>query len=66
MSGAGGGPLTGLRVVEMAGIGPAPFAGLAMLDGSQSARPGQLPGRDRGRIPMGDPAVVPLGVLINQ
>src|SRR5256885_12288562 len=26
------GPLTGLKVVEMAGIGPAPFAGLLLAD----------------------------------
>ncbi|HYA72473.1 MAG TPA: CoA transferase, partial [Roseiarcus sp.] len=26
------GPLSGLRVVEMAGIGPAPFAGMLLSD----------------------------------
>jgi len=26
------GPLTGLKVVEMAGLGPAPFAGMILAD----------------------------------
>lgn len=29
---AGHGPLTGVRVVELAGIGPGPFAGMLLAD----------------------------------
>jgi alpha-methylacyl-CoA racemase len=32
MSAAGGGPLTGLRVIELAGIGPGPFCAMLLAD----------------------------------
>ncbi len=42
------GPLAGIRIVEMAGIGPAPFAGMMLADHGAEVvriyRPGVLPG----------------------
>jgi alpha-methylacyl-CoA racemase len=45
------GPLRGLRVVELAGIGPAPFAGMLLADmGADVLRVERPPGRDAGPI----------------
>lgn len=45
-----GGPLSGIRVLELAGIGPAPFCGMLLADlGAevvQIRRPGAAPGED--------------------
>ena len=39
MSQAGAGPLSGLRIVEFAGIGPGPFCGMMLADhGAQVIR----------------------------
>jgi alpha-methylacyl-CoA racemase len=44
VSGAGGGPLAGFRVVEMAGLGPAPFAGMMLADmGAEVVRIDRIP-----------------------
>jgi len=59
------GPLSGIRVIELAGIGPGPFAGMMLadmgadvvrIDRAQSVRPGSGPSRDllgRGRRSVG-------------
>lgn len=42
------GPLTGIRVVELAAIGPAPFAGMMLADlGAEVIRVGRLDGDDQ-------------------
>ena len=53
------GPLEGLRIVELAGIGPAPFCGMMLADhGVEVVRIDRLGGR-QGGIPI-DPALDPL------
>jgi alpha-methylacyl-CoA racemase len=45
------GPLAGLRIVEMAGIGPAPFAGMMLADhGAEVLRIGRPAGTDEGTV----------------
>ena len=41
------GPLVGVRVVEMACIGPGPFAGMLLADMGADDRPGRPPGAGR-------------------
>lgn len=55
------GALTGLRVVEMAGIGPAPFAGMMLADhGAEVLRIDRIEPSGLGVADM-DPALDPLG-----
>jgi alpha-methylacyl-CoA racemase len=48
MSSSGGGPLTGVRVLELAGIGPGPFCAMVLADAGATVlridRPGASPG----------------------
>ncbi len=48
------GPLHGLRVVELAGLGPAPFAGMVLADAGADVLRIDRPGS--GRAPVGGPA----------
>ena len=64
------GPLAGIRIVELAGIGPAPFCGMMLADHGAEVlhvhRPGQPPNpRDpllRGRVPVAVDLKSPEGV----
>ena len=48
---SGGGALAGVRIIEMEGIGPAPFAGMMLADhGAEVIRVGR-PGGSRGGVP---------------
>jgi alpha-methylacyl-CoA racemase len=73
-------PLVGLRVVEMAGIGPAPFAGMLLADmgaevvridrpGAPAAKPSDVTARGKRAMPLDlkDPGAVAelLGMLEN-
>ena len=46
------GPLTGLRIVEIAGIGPGPFAGMMLADHGAEIIRIERPGAT-GRVPPG-------------
>jgi alpha-methylacyl-CoA racemase len=48
------GPLSGLRIVELAGLGPAPYCGMLLADlGADVVRVDRAPRRDEGPIPGG-------------
>ncbi|HJZ01758.1 MAG TPA: CoA transferase, partial [Streptosporangiaceae bacterium] len=46
MSSSGGGPLTGVRVLELAGIGPGPFCAMMLADSGATVLRIDRPGRD--------------------
>ena len=58
--GTDGGPLAGVRVVELAGIGPGPFAAMVLADlGADVVRVDRPGGRDSScLLPGGDRTVV--------
>jgi alpha-methylacyl-CoA racemase len=47
MSSSGGGPLTGVRVLELAGIGPGPFCAMMLADSGATVLRIDRPGLDR-------------------
>ncbi len=53
MNGAGQGPLVGLKVVELAGIGPAPFCGMVLADLGADVVRVDRPGARAARIAAG-------------
>lgn len=45
------GPLTGIKIIELAGIGPGPFCGMMLSDmGAEVIRVDRLGSRARGRM----------------